>query len=461
VALAVLAVLPLVTTALLYRRALPVDARAPAFMDIPGTIAPSWTASAVQRTAWLSWLQMWVLPVWSVGVLLFCVRFACGCQHARALGRRGEGADESVLSIVGRLSKRMKVDRPLRVMTSSIADGPSVVGWLRPVILLPTATLLGLAPAQLEAVLAHELAHIRRHDYLVNVLQMLVETTLFYHPAVWWTSQRIRLERELCCDDLAVRSCGDALSYARALMTLEKLRVTAPSLAMGIESALLPRIQRLLGAPAREAEPWRVLGVFAMCAALTCCALSLSDVHVQAHGVSIDRPSHTDTAVVTGAPGVMAPSIEDWARVQLHVVVDAAQSERRSAGPLPSNWSCVDGSEMLCGPPSVLQEFERDRKEHDQTQDTRYVLDPAMAQPLRLEYPRHLREARVEGTVALEGRIGTDGFLTGFQVRASGDPDFEKAAIAAIRRWEWDPARVNGVAVDVPITLTIEFKIES
>jgi protein TonB len=89
------------------------------------------------------------------------------------------------------------------------------------------------------------------------------------------------------------------------------------------------------------------------------------------------------------------------------------------------------------------------------------VLDPAMAQPLRLEYPRHLREARVEGTVALEGRIGTDGFLTGFQVRASGDPDFEKAVVAAIRRWEWDPARVNGVAVDVAITLTIEFKIES
>jgi beta-lactamase regulating signal transducer with metallopeptidase domain len=152
-------------------------------MDIPGTIVSSWTPSAVHRTVWLEELQMGVLPVWSVGVLLFSVRFAGGCQHARALGRRGEGADESVLAIVARLAKRMEVDRPLRVMTSSIADGPSVVGWLRPVILLPTATLLGLAPTQLEAVLAHELAHIRRHDYLVNLLQMLVETTLFYSRA--------------------------------------------------------------------------------------------------------------------------------------------------------------------------------------------------------------------------------------------------------------------------------------
>ena len=82
-----------------------------------------------------------------------------------------------------------------------------VVGWLRPVILLPASALTGLAPSQLEAVIAHELAHIRRHDYLVNLFQTTVETLLFYHPASWWISRQIRAEREHCCDDVAV-SCA-------------------------------------------------------------------------------------------------------------------------------------------------------------------------------------------------------------------------------------------------------------
>ena len=103
-------------------------------------------------------------------------------------------------------------------------DVPTVIGWLKPVVLLPASALAGLSPNQVEAILAHELAHIRRHDYLVNLLQTLVETLLFYHPAVWWLSRRIRAERENCCDDLAVSLCGDPVAYAAALAELEDLR---------------------------------------------------------------------------------------------------------------------------------------------------------------------------------------------------------------------------------------------
>jgi beta-lactamase regulating signal transducer with metallopeptidase domain len=99
---------------------------------------------------------------------------------------------------------------------------------------------------QSEAVLAHECAHIRRYDYLVNLLQSLPETVLFHHPAVWWISAPIRHERELCCDDLAVRSCGDVLCYARALASLERLRVTPLRLALSVsDGSLLYRIRRL------------------------------------------------------------------------------------------------------------------------------------------------------------------------------------------------------------------------
>ena len=106
-----------------------------------------------------------------------------------------------------------------------------LIGWLRPVILFPASALTGLSAEQLEALLAHELAHIRRYDYLVNLLQTTVETLFFYHPAVWWVSAQVRQEREHCCDDLAVAACGDVLTYARALTALEQLRGSEPQLA--------------------------------------------------------------------------------------------------------------------------------------------------------------------------------------------------------------------------------------
>jgi uncharacterized protein (TIGR03435 family) len=198
------------------------------------------------------------------------------------LRRFGAPADQAVLTTVASLATHMGITRPVRVLISMRVDVPSVLGWLRPVILLPPATVMGLTPQQLEAVLAHELAHVKRHDYLVNMLQMVAETLLFYHPVVWWTSSQIRRERELCCDDLAVRACGDAWCYARALTRLERMRVTLPSLAMGSTGGSLRyRIQRLLGATTREyrASPWP--SVLAICLGLACVALNVAWLRAQ------------------------------------------------------------------------------------------------------------------------------------------------------------------------------------
>lgn len=173
----------------------------------------------------------------------------------------------------------MECTRAFRVLMSAISETPAVIGWMRPVILLPAATVAGLTVEQLETVLAHEIAHIRRHDYLINFLQIVVETLLFYHPAVWWISSRIRLERELCCDDEVVRATGDPAIYARALVTLEKLRAPAPVPAMAIGSAgsqLSYRIRRLVG----QAPPPRGIwpAILALALTLTCVTI-----------VSVDR----------------------------------------------------------------------------------------------------------------------------------------------------------------------------
>jgi BlaR1 peptidase M56 len=119
------------------------------------------------------------------------------------------------------------------------------------VILLPVAALANLTPSQVEAILAHELVHIRRHDYVVNVLETLAEILLFYHPCVWWVSERIRLEREHCCDDVVVDVCGDAVDYATALAELEAWRSQGTSVALAATGgSLADRLRRVLGTPA-------------------------------------------------------------------------------------------------------------------------------------------------------------------------------------------------------------------
>ena len=195
-----------------------------------------------------------LILIWIAGVSLLSLRLLTGWIWVQRLRARGNApAAEAWQRMATRLSRRLHISRAITLLESTLVDVPTVIGWLKPVVLLPASAVAALSPQQLEAILAHELAHIRRHDYLVNLLQTLVETLLFYHPAVWWLSRRIRIERENCCDDLAVSLCGDPVAYASALADLESLRSeTAPThhIAMAATGgSLLHRIRRLLGAP--------------------------------------------------------------------------------------------------------------------------------------------------------------------------------------------------------------------
>ena len=277
-ALAVLATAPVLTMLWLYSPASSVQVvAAPAV----GPVAvDSVVASPAVPSAWTSGyaiIEAWALPAWAIGVLLFALRLAWSCGHASALRREGAQAEAWIKALVQSAAERLGVRGPIRVLMSSIAEVPSVVGWIRPVILLPASAITGLTPQQLEAVVAHELAHIRRHDYLVNLLQSLAETLLFYHPVVWWTSSNIRRERELCCDDLAVRCCGDAVCYARALTNLEKLRVWKPGLAMNsARGPLFGRIQRVLTRQEGEYGPSKGVCAAGLVAGMICLALNMS-----------------------------------------------------------------------------------------------------------------------------------------------------------------------------------------
>ena len=215
----------------------------------------------------------WLAPFWLTGVIFFHLRGLAGWIAARRLGSRGVcRAPEIWQERLIELRTRIRLSKPVALLESSLAEVPVVVGYLRPAILVPVGMLAGMPASQVEAILLHELAHVLRHDYLVNLFQTVVEGFLFYHPAVWWISGVIRAERENCCDDLVVAANGHAPEYAAALIALEQSRWAAHDAALAATGGnLMQRIRRLLDSrenPRPALAPVVSAGVLAVAAAM-------------------------------------------------------------------------------------------------------------------------------------------------------------------------------------------------
>lgn len=230
--------------------------------------APAYGPAPVKSPTLGDRLQ-WAPPVWLAGVLVFFLYRAASWLAARRLCRVGTfPAPREWRERVDRLARMAGIGRTVALLESCLAGMPMVIGYLKPAILVPAGMLAGLPADQVEAILLHELAHIRRADYLVNLVQVAVESLLFYHPAAWWVSSVIRSERENCCDDWAAARHGDRHGYARALVRLEESPWRAPETALAATGGnLLRRIRRLLAGPGRELSvptlPGALLVVFA------------------------------------------------------------------------------------------------------------------------------------------------------------------------------------------------------
>jgi beta-lactamase regulating signal transducer with metallopeptidase domain len=190
----------------------------------------------------------WLVEAWLLGVAFFSLRSAGGfLLLERERRKRSTVVGPRVLEICYTLQDQLGLQRAIAYCECAWLQAPAVIGWFRPIVFLPATALTGLSEEQLQAVIAHELAHILRLDPFVNVFQVCVETLLFYHPAIWWLNKRIRAEREHCCDDVAVTLCGNAVEYARALTLMEEWR-SAPVFAMAANRGpLTERIVRVLG----------------------------------------------------------------------------------------------------------------------------------------------------------------------------------------------------------------------
>ncbi len=190
-----------------------------------------------------------IVTLWFAGLLIFSLRFLGGVIYVQRLKTRGiYSLDRNYEKYINSLLERVGIKRLVNVYESALIKVPAAIGYLKPVILFPLGMISGLPQNQVEAIIAHEIAHIKRYDFLVNFLQTLVETIFFYHPSVWWISKISRIERENCCDDIAVELCGDSLTYSKALINIQQMRGHETSFvlaAIGNKNQLFRRIKRM------------------------------------------------------------------------------------------------------------------------------------------------------------------------------------------------------------------------
>ncbi|MFT3786262.1 MAG: M56 family metallopeptidase [Tepidisphaeraceae bacterium] len=242
-----------------------------------------------------------VAQAWLAGVALLMLWHAVGLLSLSRLRRQATPIDDPALHFVGaRLCERLSI-AAVPILDCRRVLGPCVVGILRPAILWPAALLTQLTPRQVEALLAHELAHVKRLDPLVNHLQTLLETVLFFHPCVWWLSRRVRADREMCCDEIASRLLdGDRITYAGALLALAEVQQSSRLMLAARSGSLRKRLEHLLEEPMLKN---RSGGRFTLIL-LTVTLAFLATISVDSRSVSASPPTSKPNS---DAPAVSAP----------------------------------------------------------------------------------------------------------------------------------------------------------
>jgi len=404
----------------------------------------------------------WLVALWSCGVLLLSVRSFWQWHTLQRLLRGAHAIGACWDARLACWHQRFGLRRPVRVLCSARAITPMLIGWIKPAILLPASLLSGFPPQQVELILAHELAHVRRWDYLANLAQVLIETVLFYHPAVHWVGRHVRHAREECCDDLVLQAgtSASALTYARALAGLEELRLDLGALtpALGADGGvLIDRIRRIVGVSAAVPSTPRayMLSLLLVGAALATVAWQ-AQRRTADFAAAVESLSARTLALVSGNPRLVMPSA---AGITL-ALPDIVPVIPGVAVP-PDTAAIADDDAQ---PPRIdLPQVAVSAGSIGTALPTRNIVTAALAtlpvraaepdaEPTRLDplqvvqpvYPARAMASGIQGEVEVAYRVGTRGEVVGVRVvsaRPSGV--FEQAAKAALSDWRF-PAAAAG-----------------
>jgi bla regulator protein BlaR1 len=411
----------------------------------------------------------WMVGAWFVCVAVLATRSFWQWRRLVRIVREAGAPSPEWTARLARLCERFGLRRPVRLLCSPRAVTPMLIGWIRPVVLLPASMMTGFTPAQVELIIAHELGHICRWDYVANLFQVLMETVLFYHPVVHWISHDVRNARESCCDDLVLHLAdGSPLAYARTLADLEELRHDESLLipALGASGGvLLARIRHIVGVNDGQERTQRthfwpaVLVVIALALVVwrqhatptlpQPQAITAALVSVPAQALAmVSGNSQLAKAPPTAAP-VVAP--RDVAPPALQrepaqpVVVEKINVERPRVN--VSSSRTIDGVRDLVAvasmtaSPLLFAEPVNDAASAV-TNPTTPLAPLHIVQPL---YPLHAMSSGIEGKVQLEFSINADGAVTNIRTLAASPPGvFDAAAQAALSGWRFEPGATSG-----------------
>lgn len=235
-----------------------------------------------------------IVGIWIVGMIIFALRLGGGALYVQLMKHSRMPIAGNSLRVLYRMKKKLRIKKQIELAQSATIQVPMVIGHLKPMILFPIGVINQLSTNEVEAIIAHELAHIQRSDYLHNLIQSIVEMIFYYHPAVWWISSVVRTERENACDDVAVRLCGDSMSYAKALVEMQSMHTPTPTLAMPLfksKTQLLSRVKRLLNQPDHKTHTMEKLIATTFCLA---CFFLLSMGNIQKGDQATDKPTVID-----------------------------------------------------------------------------------------------------------------------------------------------------------------------
>jgi beta-lactamase regulating signal transducer with metallopeptidase domain/protocatechuate 3,4-dioxygenase beta subunit len=259
-------------------------------------------------TAWIEHALPWIGILWIFGVVLFSSRLVFGWIGFRKLRRDCRPVSKRLMEDLHRLTSRMQIRRSIEIGQSERVTVPMVVGFLRPIILLPMGISQGMTPAEIEMIVAHELAHIRRYDLWLNAAQVAVESLFFFHPCVWNLSRRIRVYRELCCDELAAQSDSERLTLGHALLKLEIHRGNRAALRLAAtDGHLLTRIRSL--SSHRETQPSHNLLLSLSALGFVALLITGLTFSIASHAIANDnRGLTTGTEEVSSRTGTQEPN---------------------------------------------------------------------------------------------------------------------------------------------------------
>lgn len=446
-------------------------------LTVWASVAPGGAGLAATRLdAFLPWLAL----LWATGAGLMLLRLGGGLWWLdRVYLRQSRPAPAAWEARLRSLGRRMGIFRPVRLLLSDRAQSPLALGWLRPTVLLPASALLALTPESLEAVLAHELAHLRRSDYLANLLQTLAEALLFFHPAAWWLSRQIREVREHCCDDEAAAILGDPLPLAEGLAALAALRRLPadpePALAAA-RGTLMHRITRLFHAHPSEAPALRGLALLLTLAALSGATalaahqarstgsapiqdVDLNKVQVTYRPPTPAYPAEAKAKGITGTVVVEVVTAADG-RVDAARAVEGPEALRPTAVAFAQGWRFAparqDGKPVrarfrltmpfrLAGGEAPVRDL-----------DFRQV--KVAHKPEAPAYPAEAKAKGISGTVIVVVTIGTDGRVQSAKA-VEGPDELRSTAEDYARSWRFEPARVDGKPVAARFRLTMPFRL--